>query len=396
MVRISQEHLDFIPKIYETIFEPEHWSDVLQEFAFYCGAADSQLVLGDTLNNEIIHRHRSFKYAPEHIAKIDEFATANDAEAHAYKVVSQYPVQTWVTEELGYKKPIDQLPFVKLMKDLVGLERMVALRLNATPIWFDGLTLLFKAGRENITDEETAISQIFLPHMAKAVEMCRPFLLLQQRFNAILSVLDRLQIGIVITNQEAEIITCNREAEEQLSAGNGLSQCRNKKLRARSGKLQSILAQQISAAANTNNLASFEAVISLPKCSGELPWLLEIFPLGNLGGEIGRLFKGAAIFITDPEKKEIVSTKGMEKLFGLTKAESNICELITGGFRAEEVAEERNATLHTVRSQIKSLFQKTTTSSQVDLVRLALKVNLPVERRESKQPISTALKSDTI
>ena len=395
MVQISQEHLDFIPKIYETIIEPEHWSDVLQEFAFYCGAADSQLVLGDALNNETIHRPRSFKYAPELIAKIDEFATANDAEAHAYEVVSRYPVQTWISEELGYQKPLDQLPLVRLTKKLVGLERSVALRLNATPIWFDGLTLHFKAGRGNITDDETAISQIFLPHLAKSVEMSRPFLLLKKRFNAILSVIDRLQIGIVITNQAAEIITCNREAEELLAADNGLSQSRKKILGARSGKLQTILAQQIFAAANTKNPASFEAVISMPKRAGELPLLLEIFPLGNLVGEIDRLFMGAAIFITDPDKKEIISTKGMEKLFGLTKAESNICELITSGFRAEDVAEERNATLHTVRSQIKSLFQKTTTSSQVDLVRLALKVNLPVERRESKQPTSTALRSDT-
>ena len=380
MIQVSQKHLDFIPKIYETIIEPENWVGVLQELAFYCGAADSQLVLGDTLNNEIFHRPRSFKHDPEVVAQIDEASVAE--EAQAYQIVSQYPIRTWVTEEQGYKKPLDQIPVIQLTKKLVGLERCVALRLNSTPIWFDGLTLHFKVGRGNITDDETAISQIFLPHIAKAVEISRPFLLLKQRFNAILSVIDRLQIGVVITNQDAEIIICNREAEEMLAADNGLSQSRNKKLHSRLSKLQAILAQQIFAAANTDDPASFEAVIPVPKRAGKMPWLLEMFPLGNLDGEIDRLFKGTAIFITDPEKNEIISTKGMENLFGLTQAESNICKLITSGLRAEEVAEERNATLHTVRSQIKSLFQKTTTTSQVDLVRLALKVNLPVERKE--------------
>lgn len=382
MPQVSQEHLDFIPRIYETITQPENWNSVLQEFAFLCGAADSQLIFADTLLEEVSFRHRSFKHAPEVLAKMDEAIMANGSGAQAFEVVSQYPVQTWVTEEIAHKKPIDQLPHVKLMKELIGQERSVALCLNATPIWFDGLILHFKTERGNITEDETAISQIFLPHMAKAVEMSRPFLLLKQRFNAILSVIDRLQIGIVITNEVAEIITCNSEAENQLAGNNGLSQSRNKKLHSRSGKIQTILAEQIFAAANTKDPAAFQATILSPKRTGELPWLLDIFPLGNLGGEIDRRFKGAAILITDPDKKEMISTRGMEKIFDLTQAESNICELITRGFRAEDVAEERNATLHTVRSQIKSLLHKTATSSQLDLVRLALKVNLPVERKE--------------
>lgn len=382
MPQVSQEHLDFIPRIYETITQPENWASVLREFAFFCGAADSQLILADTLLEEVSFRHRSFKHAPEILEKMDEAIMANGSGAQAFEVVSQYPVQTWVTEEIAHKKPIDQLPHVELMKELIGQERSVALCLNATPIWFDGLMLHFKTERGNITEDETAISQIFLPHMAKAVEMSRPFLLLKQRFNAILSVIDRLQIGIVITNEAAEIIICNREAENLLAGNNGLSQSRNKKLHSRSDKIQPVLAQQIFAAANTKDPAAFQATVLSPKRTGELPWLLDIFPLGNLGGEIGRRFKGAAILITDPDKKEMISTRGMEKLFDLTQAESNICELITRGFRAEDVAEERNATLHTVRSQIKSLLYKTATSSQLDLVRLALKVNLPVERKE--------------
>lgn len=382
MVQICQKHLDFIPKIYDATTNPENWVSVLREFAAHCGAADSQLVLKDSLNSELFLRPRSFRYDPEIVALIDERSSAD--EAGAFQVVSQYPVQIWVTEELAYKKPFDEIPTIKLSKELVGLERSVALRLNSSAIWFDGLTLHFKVGRGNITDDEVTISQIFLPHIAKAVEISRPFLLLKQRFNAILSVIDRLQIGFVITNQNAEIIICNREAEEMLATDNGLSQTGNKKLHSRSNKIQALLTQQIFAAANTDAPSCFEAVISVPKRTGNMPWLLEVFPLVNFDGEIDQLFQGTAIFITDPENNRIISTKGMEQLFGLTKAERNICELIAKGYRTADVAEERNATLHTVRSQIKSLFQKTATSNQVDLVRLALKVNLPVERKEPK------------
>lgn len=381
MVQVSQEHLDFIPKIYETIVEPKKWAGVLRDFSSFCGAAEAQLALGDTLNREILHRPRSFKCDPKILKQIDDFASKSGGEPQAFEVVSQYPIRTWIPEEVAFGKSPDKLPLVGLTKDLLGVERAAALRLNATPIWFDGLTLNFKNGRGNITDEEIAISQIFLPHIAKAVEMSRPFLLLKQRFKAILSAIDRLQIGIVITDQKTDIITNNLIAEEFLAADNGLSRSTKRKLLTRSGKLENTLAQQIFSAANTKDPTSFEAVISIPKRNGELPWVLEIFPLGNLDGEIDQQFKGAAVFITDPEKQEIVSTKGMEELFNLTRAELDVCELITRGFRAEDIAEERNTTLHTIRSQIKSLFMKTATSNQVDLVRLALKVNLPVERK---------------
>ncbi|MBL4740640.1 MAG: hypothetical protein JKY12_06575 [Sneathiella sp.] len=62
-----------------------------------------------------------------------------------------------------------------------------------------------------------------------------------------------------------------------------------------------------------------------PKREGALPWLVEVFPLGNLDGSIDHHFKGAAVFITDPEKKEVISTKGMQALFELTDAEAEIC-----------------------------------------------------------------------
>lgn len=68
----------------------------------------------------------------------------------------------------------------------------------------------------------------------------------------------------------------------------------------------------------------------------------------------------------------------MQPLYDLTDAESDICKLLAGGIKVDDIAESRNVTSGTVRSQIKTLFDKTNTSSQLDVVRLALKVNLPI------------------
>jgi len=119
-----------------------------------------------------------------------------------------------------------------------------------------------------------------------------------------------------------------------------------------------------------------------PKRAGAFPWLVELFPLGNLDGSIDRHFKGAAVFITDPEKKEIISTKGMQALFELTDAEAEICALLAEGLSPDQIAKSRNSSLGTVRGQIKMFYSKTGASGHADLVRFALKVNLPVARNK--------------
>jgi len=85
------------------------------------------------------------------------------------------------------------------------------------------------------------------------------------------------------------------------------------------------------------------------------------------------------VFVIDPTQTQNISTEGMQTIFRLTGAESDICRMLAEGFRPSDIADSRNVSEGTVRSQIRSLFEKTKTNSQLDIVRLALKVNLPIK-----------------
>jgi DNA-binding CsgD family transcriptional regulator len=69
----------------------------------------------------------------------------------------------------------------------------------------------------------------------------------------------------------------------------------------------------------------------------------------------------------------------METLFDLTDAESKVLELIVSGSSTDEIAQTRAVSPNTVRSQIKSLLEKTGSSQRADLVRLAAAVNPPIK-----------------
>ena len=60
----------------------------------------------------------------------------------------------------------------------------------------------------------------------------------------------------------------------------------------------------------------------------------------------------------------------LSSIFNLTPSEVDILELILDGQTPREIADARGKKLPTVRSQIKSLLEKTSTNSQVELIRM--------------------------
>ncbi len=374
---ISKEHLDFIPKIYETIVSAEAWTDVLDEFAHHSGARGATLILSDCKYDLVSSRRLSSAFCPKTLLEYEKLH--GEEEADALQALHLAPIRTWVKDYDAFGKPAAEIPGNRFLAKHFGIDSRSAIRLNDTPVWFDAMSINFKNGRGNITPEEDAISQIFLPHIARSIEISRPFILLQQRFNAVLSVLDRFKIGLAIVNAKGSIVVANREAEVAFFAENGLTQSREKKILLKGDEAQAQLTKAIADAHETNT----STVLCTPKRAEGTPWVLDVFPLTELQGGIDGAFRGAAVFITDPDRKDVVSTEGIAQLFGLTDAESAVCGHLAQGMKTSEIADHRNTTLETVKSQVKSLFSKTATTSQTDLVRLALKVNLPVDAAEN-------------
>lgn len=107
--------------------------------------------------------------------------------------------------------------------------------------------------------------------------------------------------------------------------------------------------------------------------------LLNVAPLMASRSGVEDGLRGTMVIAIDPENRSVISTAGMEKLYGLTGAEMRVCRLLVEGCETQTIADMRNVTAETVRTQVKSILAKTRTSKRSDVVRLALTVNLPVD-----------------
>jgi DNA-binding CsgD family transcriptional regulator len=76
-----------------------------------------------------------------------------------------------------------------------------------------------------------------------------------------------------------------------------------------------------------------------------------------------------------------VQAEALAALYGLTTAETQIANALLLGRSIAQIAGERGVTAGTLRGQIKSIFRKTNTHRQSELIRLLLSVPDSVSQR---------------
>jgi DNA-binding CsgD family transcriptional regulator len=378
-IRLGVDELGFIARIYDVILEPRAWRLVLDELAGHTRALACNLLVSDSALPEV--------QVTEASAALDQGVLARyGAEYAQYEVeglrnLLRRPAQRWVRVEQLVSTPIDELPSSRWLRQECGIAHRASARLNDSRGWLDVVTLNRGAEQGQITEAEIEVANLFLPHLAKAVEISRPFQLLRARFRAVLEALDRFHVGVLILDQLGRAMLRNREADRVLELRDGLSLDAAGRPRASDEAAQADLSLAVKGALATSSAEGETAstLLAVPRRSGQDAYLVEVSPLRgrDLGSEpsIG----GAVAFVIDPVQHAQASTRGMKEVFGLTEAEAEVLRLLVGGHGSRAMAEVRGVSVETVRTQIKRILSKTGTGGRPALIRLALSVNPPVD-----------------
>jgi DNA-binding CsgD family transcriptional regulator len=102
-------------------------------------------------------------------------------------------------------------------------------------------------------------------------------------------------------------------------------------------------------------------------------------------GEARCHLDGAALILilVDPEDCPEPSDAILQQVFGLTKSEARVASKLVCGDTLQEIARSGGTSVGTVRSQAKSLFAKTRTNRQADLVALLTRLAMISEECET-------------
>ena len=373
--------------IYGTVVDSDEWTDVLQRIARLAGAKAANLSIIDHVVVEVNSRFmcpETRGFSPRYMQ-----SPYMELELKAMSRFSQVQTEPGFCETGDFisrangiftDDPIDLIESEDWLFREWGARSRYISRLNVHPSYLDMCTLVFADMTEIARMQGVDSMSILTLHLAKAIELSRPFLLLKSRFQATLEVLDRFKLAVFILSANGEVLLKNVAADAVLDQADALTMDAYGKLKSElavdSPGIDAIVERVLGHQRQGKIRPSTEFV--LQRRSKLTPYLGEITPLTE-PSVIGPL-SGLMIILIDPDHRKTVSSAGMARIFEMTGAESEICQLLIDGRSTDEIAEMRNVLPGTVKNQIKSVLGKTGNRSRAELIRQALSINLPVEK----------------
>jgi DNA-binding CsgD family transcriptional regulator/PAS domain-containing protein len=108
--------------------------------------------------------------------------------------------------------------------------------------------------------------------------------------------------------------------------------------------------------------------LAIPRATAR-PVFVQAMPIAGSGQDMFQLAK-ALVLISDPESKNAETLNQIQQYFSLTPAEARIAEQLAQGIDLGSICAELCVTMATGRTHLQSIFHKTSTSRQGELVAL--------------------------
>jgi DNA-binding CsgD family transcriptional regulator len=236
--------------------------------------------------------------------------------------------------------------------------------------WLTQLILQRTPSQPEFTREEIARLNRLVPHLQRTLQMRERFAELQLGQNFLAGGLDVLAMPTFLFDEYGRVAHCNRSASALLDEGNCMW-LDNGHLQTQDRPATSKLAMEIGNAirASRGDGCDLNSVVLLQR-GGKLPLMLMIAPLRLAESPLAH---GAALlFAFDPEATPRVTAELVRRLFALSEAEAELAIALCRGKTLDDVASQRGTSINTVKSQIKSIFLKTGTKRQSELVSMLL------------------------
>jgi DNA-binding CsgD family transcriptional regulator len=159
-------------------------------------------------------------------------------------------------------------------------------------------------------------------------------------------------------------------AGERLLAETGTFTVVHGKLRAAQSTVSKRLEGLIAIAASPDVETRRSGSMAIPSAKSAWPLSVLVTPIG--GTKLAPIETGLSVCVcvTDPSAAMQLPRRPLRNVFGLTDAEIRVAQAMFEGASLQEIAERFDISHNTVRVQLASIFDKTRTNRQVDLIAL--------------------------
>jgi DNA-binding CsgD family transcriptional regulator len=230
-------------------------------------------------------------------------------------------------------------------------------------------------GKDSLTAEQMRIFEAVLWHLTRALRINRLLWELELKHVAATERLDTLQQGALLVDASGRVVRANAAAKAMLDDRGGIFLDKGR-LAAAAGS--DILQRTIASCAQTTlALGGPGGELKIPRQRPRSPLYATVTPLRSKARLtdvpwIGVGTPVAIVTVRDPEIDRRRQEVNLRHRFGLSAAESGLATEILKGDGRAAAARRRGISTATAKTHLSSIFEKTGTHRQAELIRLLL------------------------
>jgi DNA-binding CsgD family transcriptional regulator len=224
-------------------------------------------------------------------------------------------------------------------------------------------------------DDKSRLS-LLVAHLSKAIGVQYRLMEKELQFASTLAALDRLAHGILLINEKQKVVYINASAETVLRRGDGLN------IEKTRGEMTCLLLQDTRRLQLAINAACyldkgleghFSDAVLVRRQGTNHQYVIHVsaLPTDNMFSN-GVSRAAAIVFISGTDDTFFHSYRSLARLFGLSKSESELVQALLAGESLRSFALAKHVSYETARTHLRSIFLKTKTTRQTELLRLLI------------------------
>lgn len=368
-----------VGRIYEAVSETDRWVEALGGarellevdgmLLLYCDLAMGrpQVIASHGFDKEILST-----YGHSHLA--DDELVLESMQVPAGVIVSR--TCSWENEETRTRV------FSRSVLPMGGSVLVAGAAAIRTTEMYSSLWMTRSREKVEFSGRDLRIFSQLLPHVGRA--MSAHHRVTRAEFEAAMATgaIDRIAVGVVLLDANGEAVFVNREAQRIFAADNGIGMTGPRLLAADTDQTRRLrrLIRRVGGSGEEGRRDGPIAgtAIRLKRLEGRPDCHVVVLPLPRRCQPENAAGAVAVLFISDPERGQSPADFLCGDLYGLTAAEVRLVSTLLVSSGLTVAARKLGLSRNTVHSQLASIFSKTGTRSQSDLLRLILGGIAPV------------------
>ena len=381
----NAEYRDIVLDIYQTVSDPTLWPVVLDRLRDTISARGVVIfewqLAGD--DRTLIAPHFSTNYEPEILSGyLERFGDWEMRDQDLYeRQLLQIDGIELISEDVVYNDEAGYLakPHVQALQKF-GIRYRTGSLLDKDNPYRSRFSMQLGEEHGALTPKEHQLLVDILPHVAKAMNLSHQVTKKGVENQALLAIVDRLNVGICLVDKKGRISLSNSEFDRQREEYGAFIVDPTGHLRLHANadhdQYSHLLKDALHHGSHGARPRKEAVVIASQERAGAL--CVEVVPL-NKSDELGTSeFGGTLLISQDTSRPMDIDLNLVSRVYSdLTTTELSVVDMICQGLTNSEIAHQRERSVETVNSQVKAILDKSRATNRTQLVRLLSNFSVP-------------------